>query len=63
MNITLSGKALQLPDGATVRDALKACLPDASGVLAVRCGGLVLEWEDSGGESGTATASPAGDSL
>ncbi len=25
--------------------------------------GLVLEWEDSGGESGTATASPAGDSM
>ena len=46
MNISLSGKALQLPDGATVRDALKACLPDPSGVLAVRCGGRVLEWRD-----------------
>ena len=46
MNVTLCEKSIALPDGATVRDALTACLPDASGVLAVRCGGLVLEWDD-----------------
>ena len=35
--------------------------PDAAGGWSLD--GLVLEWEDSCGESGTATASPAGDSL
>ena len=35
--------------------------PDRAG--AWRLEGLALDWEDSGGASGTATASPAGDSL
>ena len=35
--------------------------PDAAGGWSL--GGLVLEWEDSDGESGVATASPAGDSM
>ena len=35
--------------------------PDSAGGWSLD--GLVLEWEDSDGESGTATASPAGDSM